>query len=157
MSEVNLNGYKGASDEKALCYHCNGNLRKAATYIHINACTHTYDHTPCWHLSVATFSPQTFPLTDCQASVSTSGCFLRPVFLWKDTEGLSQAGGTYISYFRLRLLQDTWNSTSQQLSSCHRSTLFVLRQFSFWSETIDLSSQRKVIIVLNFQLVFILF
>lgn len=103
-------------------------LRHTATHMHIetHACTQSQVHnrTPCWHLSVATISPQTFPFTDCQASVSTSGCFLRPVFLWKDTEGLRQAEGTYFSYFRLCLLLDTWrfsrvlNSFCSKKSSC---------------------------------------
>lgn len=76
---------------KTLCILLYWKLRETAKliYWHIHNCTP-------WHLNVATFSPQTFPFTDWQASVSTSGCFLRPVFLWKDTEGLSHTGENYV-------------------------------------------------------------
>lgn len=73
-----------------------------------------HNHTPCSHLSMAAFWPQMFPFADCQARVSTSGCFLRPVFLWKETEGLSQAGETYFSYFWEHLLEETSTCTSQE-------------------------------------------
>lgn len=61
-------------------FHCDGNFERAPhTRTERQARTHTrsqlHNHTPCWHLTVATLSPQTFPFNDYQASVSTSRMF----------------------------------------------------------------------------------
>lgn len=80
--------HKGEADEKSLCISLSWKL-KIGHSIPTHTCIHTDKDTHnITHLSVATCSPKTFPFTDCQASVSTSGCFLRPVFLRKDAEGL---------------------------------------------------------------------
>lgn len=74
-------------------FHCIGNLQRFFSPFLPHTHTHTHTMcicTQCWHFSVTTISPQTFPFTHWQASVSTSGCFLRPVFLSKGTKDIGQ-------------------------------------------------------------------